>query len=180
MPKYVAFLRAINVGGHMVRMERLRELFVKMKFGNVETFINSGNVIFDSPAKNTAALEKKIEQTLEKALGYPVATYLRTPAELVAVTHHKPFSERELKADGNLLYVSFLANSPDDDACTRLMKLRSPVHDFHVHGREVYFLRRTKVGESDYSGAKMEKALGCQSTMRNLNTVERLAKKYAR
>src|SRR6185369_8391120 len=62
MPKYVAFLRAINVGGHVVKMDQLRALFEALGFANVETFIASGNVIFDSKSKNVAALERKIDR----------------------------------------------------------------------------------------------------------------------
>ena len=69
MPKYVAFLRAINVGGHTVKMEHLRILFEELGFENVETFIASGNVIFDSKTKSTKTLETKIEKHLRQALG---------------------------------------------------------------------------------------------------------------
>jgi uncharacterized protein (DUF1697 family) len=70
MPKYVAFLRAINVGGHTVKMDYLRHLFETLGLSNVETFIASGNVIFDSPSRNTKTLEKKIERHLLEKLGY--------------------------------------------------------------------------------------------------------------
>jgi uncharacterized protein (DUF1697 family) len=66
MPRYVAFLRAINVGGHIVKMDYLRSLFEELGFTNVETFIASGNVVFDSSYKNPASLEKKIEGHQQK------------------------------------------------------------------------------------------------------------------
>ncbi len=69
MPRYVAFLRAINVGGHTVKMDYLRMLFEALGFSNVETFIASGNVIFDSKATSAKALEKRIEHCLAEALG---------------------------------------------------------------------------------------------------------------
>ena len=65
--KYIAFLRAINVGGHTVKMEALRGLFEAMGFRNVETFIASGNIIFEAGSQSTGTLEKKIEQTLLEA-----------------------------------------------------------------------------------------------------------------
>src|SRR5688572_10594132 len=107
MPKYVAFLRAINVGGHTVKMDALRRLFEALGFVNVETFIASGNVIFDSPSKDTKALEKKIESYLRETLGYEVATFIRTIAEVAAIADYKPFIDAELKAEGNTLYVGF-------------------------------------------------------------------------
>jgi uncharacterized protein (DUF1697 family) len=80
MPKFVAFLRAINVGGHLVKMDELRGLFEALGFTNVETFIASGNVIFDSKATNVKSLERKIEKHLEASLGYAVTTFIRSVA----------------------------------------------------------------------------------------------------
>src|SRR4030095_12804333 len=82
MPRYVAFLRAINVGGHIVKMDQLRKLFTQLGFTDVETFIASGNVLFTSPSKSGAALEAKIEKHLKAALGYEVATFVRTATEV--------------------------------------------------------------------------------------------------
>ena len=96
MPKYIAFLRAINVGGHTVKMDHLSKLFEGLGFSSVETFIASGNVIFDTTAKNTATLEKKIAEHLEKSLGYPVDTFLRTIQEVGEIEKRSPF----IRADG--------------------------------------------------------------------------------
>ncbi|HYP29838.1 MAG TPA: DUF1697 domain-containing protein [Blastocatellia bacterium] len=179
MPKYVAFLRAINVGGHTVKMDRLRALFEAMGFSNVETFIASGNVIFDSPSKNTKSLEKKIEDRLQTALGYEVATFVRTLPELAAVADYKPFSDAELNADGNTLYVAFLPGRPAEEAERRLLSFATESDDFHVSGREAYWLRRGKISESDFSGATLAKTLGMQATMRNSSTVRKIASKYS-
>src|SRR5512137_351092 len=97
MPKYIAFLRAINVGGHTVKMDVLRQLFEALDFSNVETFIASGNVVFETRAASTRTLEKKIEQQLRAALGYEVATFLRTDVELAAIARYQPFSPALLK-----------------------------------------------------------------------------------
>ena len=82
MPKFIVFLRAVNVGGHTVKMDILRQHFESLGFSRVETFIASGNVIFESPAKNAKSLETTIEAKLREALGYEVAAFLRTDAEL--------------------------------------------------------------------------------------------------
>src|ERR1700730_6560978 len=107
MPKYVAFLRAINVGGHTVKMDHLRGLFEAIGFANVETFIASGNVIFDAKSRNTLALERKIEKHLQETLGYKVATFVRATTELAEVAAYKPFDDSELAADGNVVYIGF-------------------------------------------------------------------------
>ncbi len=177
MQRYIAFLRAINVGGHTVKMEPLRTLFAALGYANVETFIASGNVIFDSTEATPARLEAAIERHLEQALGYAVATFLRTPAELGAVVGYQPFPTED-GAGIHALYVGFLAAPPDAAAQDRLLAFRSAVDDFHVHGREVYWLCRTKISESPFSGARLEKALGMAATLRNITTVSKLAAKY--
>src|SRR5687768_4657369 len=112
MPRYIAFLRAINVGGHTVKMDRLRQLFEELGFANVETFIASGNVIFETRSTKMPALEKKIERHLHAALGYEVTTFIRTPAELTAVAALQPFAPGDLAAPDHTAYVIFLAAAP--------------------------------------------------------------------
>jgi uncharacterized protein (DUF1697 family) len=180
MPKYVAFLRAINVGGHTVKMDHLRGLFEALKFSNVETFIASGNVIFDSPSRNTKALEKKIEEHLHQALGYRVATFIRTPPELTAVSQYKPFADSDLNVDGNTLYIGFITAAPGDEAREKLLACATKIDGFHVYGREVYWLYRRTLGESTFPGAQLERVLGMQTTLRNANTVRRIVAKYSR
>ncbi len=119
MPKYVAFLRAINVGGHIVKMDRLQRLFEDNGCVDVQTVIASGNVIFQSPSRSETALAAKIARCLEDGLGYPVATFLRTPAELVAAARRKPF-----EGDAPNLYVGFLAKAPPAAAVRALRSLR--------------------------------------------------------
>jgi uncharacterized protein (DUF1697 family) len=178
MPKYVAFLRAINVGGHLVKMDQLRMLFEALGFDNVETFIASGNVIFDAKSKTPAALEKKIEGHLLKALGYPVETFLRTVEQVVQVAKAQPFAAKELTRDGTRLYVGFLAETPSEAAKAELAKCRNKANDFSIAGREVFWLCRVKFSETDFSGARLEKILKLKTTLRNINTPQRIAAKY--
>ena len=177
MPKYVALLRAINVGGHTVKMDHLRSLFESLGFSNVETFIASGNVIFDSRTKNDT-LERKISKHLKETLGYEVETFVRIIDEVAEVAKYKPFAEAELTAEGNVLYVGFLKAEPDRQAKAQLISLSNEVNDFHFQGRELYWLRRTKAGESEYAGQLFEKRLGQPMTFRNVTTVRKIANKY--
>ena len=91
MTRYVAFLRAINVGGRRVKMDHLRKLFEALGTSNVETFIASGNVIFDSEADDPRVLERKIEDHLQESLGYEVATFVRSTSELAGIARYRPF-----------------------------------------------------------------------------------------
>jgi uncharacterized protein (DUF1697 family) len=178
MPKYVAFLRAINVGGHIVKMDHLRQLFETLGLSNVETFIASGNVIFDSASKNTKTLEKKIESLLHQTFGYPVATFIRSTSELALIANYKPFEESELSADGNTLYIILTADELSIESKLKLQAFTTEVDDFHANGREVYWLSRKKISESKVSGAQLERAMAMPGTMRNANTLKRLAAKY--
>ncbi|PWT90554.1 MAG: hypothetical protein C5B55_09560 [Blastocatellia bacterium] len=179
MAKYVAFLRAINVGGHVVKMDQLRALFEQLKFANVETFINSGNVIFDTKTPNIESLERKIEKHLKQSLGYEVVTFVRSIPELTEIAAHKAFSEKELNTDGNTLFIVFVGTSPNKQVKERMASLVSAIDDFHLNGREVYWLYRRKNGESKFYGALLEKSLGMKATVRNVNTVQRIVAKYS-
>lgn len=178
MPKYFAFLRAINVGGHTVKMDHLRSLFEGLGFSNVETFIASGNVIFDSSAKSSKSLEKKIETTLAKALGYEVLTFVRSVDELMEIAAYQPFAPADINAAGHTVYVGFMADSPSEAAKQKLLSLATEVDEFQLNGREVYWLSRTKFSDSTISGAVLEKTLVLPATLRNSNTIRRLAAKY--
>ncbi|HKB05146.1 MAG TPA: DUF1697 domain-containing protein [Gemmataceae bacterium] len=177
MPLHIAFLRAINVGGRVVKMDQLRALFEGLGLSKVETFIASGNVIFESPAK-AKALETKIAGHLRESLGYEVGVFIRSPAEIAAVAGHQPFPVADLEADGHSLYISFLSSAPAAEAAERLRALRTDLDDFHIHGCEVYWLCRTRISESAVSMAKFERAVGVPGTMRNVTTVKKLAAKY--
>lgn len=178
MPKYVAFLRAVNVGGHIVKMDHLRRLFEALGFSNVETFIASGNVIFDSTSKNTKTLERKIENLLRETFGYAVATFIRSTSELADIAEYKPFKDSELDANGNALYIAFTSDEPSTESTRKLLTFTTDVDDFQVYGREVYWLSRMKISESKFSGAQLERILGMPATLRNANTIKRLAAKY--
>lgn len=179
MTKYVALLRAINVGGHTVKMDYLRSLFEAIGLANVETFIASGNVIFDSKSGNQLALEQKIEKRLQETLGYEVKTFIRSTSELKAVAAYKPFIDSELNKEGHALYIGFVGGSPNVQAKQKLLSYCGEIDDLHVHGREVYWLCRTKMGVSKFSGALVEKILGMRVTFRNATTVRKIAAKYS-
>ena len=178
LSRYIALLRAINVGGHVVKMEDLRRHFADLGVANVATFIASGNVIFDTPETDPAALERRIERHLHDALGYAVATFLRTPAELAAAAQYQPFPDADPLGDEGGLFVSFLRTAPGEEARQKLPALRTSTDDFAIHERELYWLCRTRISDSRVSGALLEKTLGLPATMRNVTTVRKLAAKY--
>ncbi|HET9010416.1 MAG TPA: DUF1697 domain-containing protein [Gemmatimonadaceae bacterium] len=173
LQRYVAFLRAINVGGHVVKMADLRAIFEALRFANVETFIASGNVLFGSAERDVAALELKIERRLARALGYDVATFLRTPSELSRLVDELPFTDDV--AAGCSLSVAFLKAPPEPAAVERLDQLRSSVDELLVRGRELYWLCRGRTSESKVWRTPLEKVIGMPATLRNATTVRKLA-----
>ena len=177
MPRYLALLRAINVGGHTVKMDRLRQLFEALDLTQVETFINSGNVAFVAKAGPASRLQKKIEAQLREALGYAVTTCLRTPAELAAIAAYEAF--REPVPAGGGLYIAFVQAPLGAEVQKKLDTFQTEQDQFRVNGHEVYWWRGGRYMVSPLSsGGKFEKLLGAPATVRNATTVRKLAEKY--
>jgi uncharacterized protein (DUF1697 family) len=174
MPRYVALLRGINLGGHTVKMDRLKKLFEELGFKKVETFIASGNVIFESASKNSAALENKISVHLEKSLGFPATTFLRTDEELAAVLEHEACAVLGARA----LYIGFLIEELSKESHAKLMAHSTKSDQFHVKGRQVYWVCGTQMSESPFFRTGIEKAAGVKATVRNVTTVAKLVDKY--
>lgn len=179
MARYVAFLRAINVGGRNVKMERLRELFVELDLTNIETFIASGNVIFDSTARNLARLEQRIASHLEQSLKYEVTTFIRSVAEVDAIARHQPFT-----GDDQDLFIAhtvlLLPVVPPAAVCKAIATLRTEFDHFQLQGRDLHWLTRRRLGESADSAALLAKTLHpLANTARNVTTIRKLALKYA-
>jgi len=175
MPRYVAFLRAINVGGHVVKMSALKTLFSGMGFSGVETFIASGNVLFETKAKDAALLEKRIGGVLGGALGYEIATFLRTEAEIAALAKYEAFPAAKV-AVARAHCVGFLAAPlAGVAALAALKKFETDEDTFHMRGREVFWLCTRRQSDSKFNNARFEKSLGVRATWRNVRTVSRLA-----
>jgi uncharacterized protein (DUF1697 family) len=178
--RFVALLRAINVGGHVVKMEALRKHFTRLGFGNVETFIASGNVLFDAPGAKPRELESQIAMELERLLGYPVATFVRSPAELASVVRHEPFAPGAFDFTKHALYIGFLGGRPKAETVRKVVALKTAVDEFHIHGTELYWgSRAARWSESAVSGPALDRAIATPMTMRNITTVRKLAAKLA-
>jgi uncharacterized protein (DUF1697 family) len=177
MARYIAFLRGINVGGHKVKMDELRRLLEALDLERVATFIASGNVIFESD-EAAGPLETRIAEHLREALGYDVPTFVRTDAEVARIAAFEPFPDLE-GAEGGNSYVAFLDRRPPAAARRAVTALSNDVDQLAVHDRELYWHIRGGLMDSTLGMAGLEKALGpVATTVRNVNTVRRLAAKY--
>jgi uncharacterized protein (DUF1697 family) len=161
-------------------MDVLRRHFEELKFGGVETFIASGNVIFSSPRRDAARLAADIENHLAAALGYPVETFVRTRAEVAAAAALRPFVAADHADPASTIHVGFLAHPLESEQARGLAACRSDTDAFHVEGREYYWLcRRMKSSDSKIWASPQLQALRLpSSTMRNLTTVRKLAALY--
>ncbi len=176
MSRAAAFLRAINVGGHVVKMKELASLFREAGLVNVSTFIASGNVIFESTGADMRDLERKIEERLFSALGYEVVTFIRSEAEIAEIARRRPFPEPDLSAAPTLV-VGFLKAPPPEASRKLLLQLTSDIDAFAVVGREIFWLSRKRQSESKFSGAVFEKKLGMKVTFRGFPTVVNLTRR---
>ncbi len=174
MTRYIAFLRAINVSGHgVIKMETLRKLFEEMRFINVQTYIQTGNVIFDSPEKDLVKLTNKIEKQLHKSLSYEVKTMLRTFSDLQKIIKNNPFKKINLDKNINL-YVSVLSEKPDNDSKKLLFSLSDDIATFKITDREVYTLYKRSNAKHPFSNSFIEKKLKVAATTRNWSVISKI------
>ena len=178
MSRFIAFLRAINAGpDRAVKMELLRRVFKSLHFSDVTTFIGSGNIVFKTSAKNAKVLEKRIEKGLRRALGYEVAAFVRTDAELAKIANSRQF--RQSEGDGRDFNIILLADALRESLRCKLMALNTDADEFSVRGREIYWLRRKKRSGVGFSSVPLEKALCVPFTIRGSKTIKKMALRHA-
>ena len=174
MHRCVAFLRAVNVGGRSVRMDALRAAFEALALTNVETFIASGNVIFDSRARDHAALERNIEAQLLASFGFEIHTFVRALADVATVAAHPVFD-----TPAQTQVVGFLRGAPTPAALQAVERMSTDADRLQVHGRELFWLSENRRSESVFSNAAFERALDMRSTFRGLSTLRKLVARHA-
>jgi uncharacterized protein (DUF1697 family) len=167
MKKYLAFLRGINVGGHkVIKMDDLRKMFILMGLSNVKTYIQSGNVEFESAETNPALLKKKIEEHLQRSLGYKVCIILRSWQELTQMVKANIFE----KYTGDkllILYVCFLEKKPQKEIKTPFFSDKKDLEIMKIVGSDVYVVTHPVTGRHGFPNNFVENLLGVISTARN-------------
>lgn len=172
MIRYIAFLRAINVGGRVVKMDDLKKMFAMPGFKNIATYIQSGNVVFDHTETDKEVLINKIETKLLKSLGYEVKTFLKTHPDLETVIKKNPFKKYP---EDMGLHVSFLSGKPDEELVKLLLALQTEFEQFRFTNTEAYILvRKGAYGETKFSNTFLEKKLKLHATTRNWATVNKM------
>ena len=159
MPVLISMLRGVNVGGHnKIRMDALRALYESLKLEDPRTYVQSGNVIFRTKEKNSAALAKKIQNAIERTFKCRPEVILRTPDELRKAIAASPFASRRNLEPGKIL-VTFLATEAGPDAHATLLSFKSYPEEIHLKGRELYIYFPDGAGKSKLPWSRVEKLL---------------------
>jgi uncharacterized protein (DUF1697 family) len=176
MTRYVAFLRGVNVSGQkIIKMEYLREVFVKAGLSNVITFIQSGNVIFDAKESDIRKLTIALEDLLLNTLGYKVQVILRTFHELMELVKSDPFKDFET-VENIKLYITLISAEPDKKL---VFPMVSPKNDVEVIGKnnlDFFCLSKLQNGSYGFPNLFIEKEFRIPATTRNWNTICKISK----
>lgn len=174
MTVVISMLRGVNVGGHnKIKMDALRALYESLKFEDVATFIQSGNVVFRTKERDMAKAGRRIGDEIEKSFGFRPEVILRTAEEMRGVVARNPFAERK-DVEPNRLLTLFLAGEPDAEAREKVLTVKADREELRVVGRELYIYFPDGMGRSKLSIAAVERALKLSGTGRNWNSVLKL------
>ena len=176
MNMHIAFLRAINVAGHgKVKMEDMRQAFSKAGCENVRTYIQSGNVIFQSAEENLDAIKGHIQNELKELLGSEVTVLFRTQREISNMVKKNFFKDIDKDVDIKL-YVTFLSRHPEIQPKFPLHLDKEALDVIGMENLDVFTVsRRKKNGFYGFPNNFIEKEFGVLATSRNWNTVLKIA-----
>ena len=173
MTTYVAMLRGINVSGHkIIKMERLREAFAELGFKNVRTYVQSGNVVFETEDA-AAGLSAKIQKKILKDFGFDVPTLTKSGAEMAEIVKRNPLV-KDKAIDPMKLHVTFLSDDPPKNALELLQPLAAGPEQIRILGRAIYLYCPNGYGNTKLTNTTIEKKLSCGATTRNWNTTKKL------
>jgi len=174
MNTYIAMFRGVNVSGQKkIAMDDLRGLCEALDLVNVRTYVQSGNVVFESEEQDASIIAKRIETQIQNAYGYIVPVIIRRPEELRRIIGSNPFLQ-ERNEDPAWLHVTFLYETPSE---AKLKELRNPSDngdEFSIGEKEIFLYCPNGYGTSKLSNAFFERKLGMPTTTRNWRTVNAL------
>lgn len=172
MNTYIALLRSINVSGkNLIKMDDLRALFESLDFKSVKTYIQTGNIIFQTEEINIDKLTEKISKKLSTVLNNQISIFIRTPEQLEKILTDIPFDKIN---ENEKLYISFLSELPSIKLQEEITKYNNDVDSYKIIDKQIYILCRKNYGESLFSNNFLEKKLAIKATTRNINTVNKL------
>ena len=174
METYIAILRGINVSGQkMIKMDALRKMCGALKFHNAQTYIQSGNIIFQFKESDPSDLEKKISKAIKKEFGFDVPVIVKGISELKFILKENPFLIKR-KEDITKLHVTFLGAEPDKSLLANIAVLKYGDDAFFVVGKSVYLFCQNGYGKTKLSNNYFESRLKTSATTRNWKTLNEL------
>ncbi len=174
MTVIISFLRGINVGGHhLIKMDALRELYTSLGMQDVQTYLQSGNVVFRIKGRNHAKLAKRVEDALEQKFGFRVDIVMRTSSELSDVISRCPFAKRR-NLDPKKLAVIFLKDTPGSDCLRAALKIKTAPEELQIDGQEAFVYFPNGMARPRMSWPSIKRTLKTSGTGRNWNTVTKL------
>jgi uncharacterized protein (DUF1697 family) len=169
---YIAMLRGVNVGGNTLKMEALRKACADIGLRDVKTYVQSGNIVFNSPS-GAPKLKQALKALVDAQTRLPVTVVIRSAAEMATIVTGNPFPGQN-GVDVAKLHVTFLDKVPVKPARDRLDALAGSRDQYRLAGREIYLHCPLNYGETKLSNSAIEKALGVGATTRNWKTVTTL------
>ena len=174
MKTYIALLRGINVSGHkIIMMELLRKALEELDFTNISTYIQSGNILFQSHEKNTLVLENQIAGIIKKHFSFDVPVIVITQGDLKKVVHNNPYINQKIE-DPAQPYVVFLSEVPTTEALDRLKAVDFGDDTFVNIGKALYLFYARSAADTKLSNALIENKLKVRATSRNWKTIKKL------
>lgn len=174
MKTYIALLRGINVSGQkLIKMEVLRKILQELDFENIRTYIQSGNIIFESKISDRRKLEKQIHDTIETHFGFQVPVVIVTPEELKNVTVKNPYPDHQA-IDATQPYVAFLSDIPSNEAIEVFKAVDFGKDQYTINDNTVYLLYADSAGKSKLTNVALENKLKVKATSRNWKTILKL------
>jgi len=171
MTTYLALLRGINVGGHKkILMADLRELFEDKGFTNVKSYIQSGNVVFNSELESETDLTDKIEKMIEDEFGFQVPVRVRTAVQMQEVIEKLPFTGSDYLDEASKIAITFFDREPAESKILELEKYVFAPEQLIVCGREAFSHCPGGFARTKLTNGLIEKKLGVSATSRNLKT----------
>jgi uncharacterized protein (DUF1697 family) len=177
MDRYAAFLRGMNLGGRRITNNALRAHFEALGCAEVATFRASGNVIFAHEGEASAKLTMRLEEGLAELLGYEVPVFLRSAAQVLAISSHEPFEREHVEGAKGKLQVALLTQKPAAAKTTKALALSTDEDRLAIEGRELYWLPDGGLSESDLDLKALAAILG-STTIRTKGTIDQIAAKH--
>lgn len=169
---YISFIRGINVSGHkIIKMQRLKDILTKGGFKNVQTYIQSGNLVFNTSEKSTEFISKKIEKLIENEFGFAAPVISFTKDDFKKIIDQNPFTKEEEKEH---LYLMFFWDTLDLEQVKILESFEIPNEYFRIMGQVMYLLVPQGYGNAKLNNNFIEKKLKTIATTRNWKTVNKM------